>query len=103
MMKIKKNDLVLVIAGKDKGKKGKVKECFPQLGKIKVEGVGLVKKAIRPRREGEKGQIVQISRRIDVSNVQLVCPHCHKPTRIGFIQKGEKKVRFCKKCQQVID
>lgn len=103
MMKIKKNDLVLVITGKDKGKKGKVKESFPGLKKIKVEGVGLAKKAVRPRREGEKGQIVTISRKIDVSNVQLICPHCHQPIRISQGRKGKTKVRVCQKCQQVID
>ncbi len=103
MMKIKKNDFILVVSGKDKGGKGKVKESFPRLNRVKVEGVALVKKAIRPRREGEKGQMVQVPRKIDVSNVQLICPHCHQPTRIGLIQKGERKLRVCKKCQQVID
>lgn len=102
-MNLKKNDLVLIIAGKDKGKKGKIKESFPQDGKIKVEGIALVKKIIRPRREGEKGQTVEISRKIDVSNVKLVCSHCHEATRINYTEKAGRKVRVCQKCHQVID
>ena len=102
-MKIKKNDLVLIIAGKDKGKRGKVQESFPREGKVKIQGAVLVKKIIRPRREGEKGQIVEVPRKISVSNVKLICPHCHKATRIGYVWKDGRKVRACKNCHQVID
>jgi|AntAceMinimDraft_17_1070374.scaffolds.fasta_scaffold50172_5 large subunit ribosomal protein L24 len=102
-MKIKKNDLVLIIAGKDKGKKGKVKESFPRLGKIKVEDIALVKKIIRPRRQGEKGQIVEIPRSIDVSNVKLICSHCHEATRVSYVEKDGRKIRVCQKCHQVMD
>ena len=102
-MKVKKGDTVLIVAGKDKGKKGKVKACFPKEKKIKVEGLALVKKVIRPKREGEKGQIVEIPRRIDVSNIKLVCPHCHEAVRVGYTIKDGRKVRVCQKCHQVID
>lgn len=102
-MRIKKGDTVLIVTGKDKGEKGKIKESFPKDGKIKVEGLALVKKIIRPKKEGEKGQIVEVPRRIDVSNIKLICPHCHEATRVGFTQKDDHKVRVCQKCHQIID
>lgn len=99
-MKIKKDDTVLIISGKDKGRKGKVTEAFPRLSKIVVEGINIVKKHRRGRRENEKGQIVEIAKPIDVSNVKLICPKCHQPARIGYIVSGETKDRICKKCRQ---
>lgn len=97
-MKIKKGDTVLIISGKDRNKKGKVLRSFPKERKIIVEGVNLVKKHQKPRKQGEKGQIVQILSRINVSNVEIICPNCKKITRIGSqIIKG-KKYRSCKKC-----
>ncbi len=106
-MKIKKGDQVLVIAGKDRGRKGKVIKALPKEGKVIVEGMNIKKKHIRPRREGEKGQIAQIPAPIDVSNVKLICPKCGKATRVGYKQKvrgdGERvKIRICKKCKQEI-
>ncbi len=105
-MKIKKDDQILVIAGKDKGKKGKVQRALPVVKKITVEDIQLVKKHIRARKEGEKGQVIQISQPLSVSNVALICPHCKKSTRVGYrlSPDGKKpKVRFCKKCQKAID
>jgi len=108
-MKIKKNDTVLIISGKDRGRKGKVLKVFPKENRILVAGINLRKKHQRPKREGEKGQIVQIPAPIDVSNAKLICPHCGKATRVGYkiIEskvKGEKKlkVRICKKCRTQI-
>lgn len=102
-MKIKKGDTIQVISGKDKGKKGKVVKVFPKENKITVEGIGKVYRHTRPKREGEKGQRVEIFSPIAVSNVLLVCPKCGKLTRIGYkiVEKGEKK-RMCKKCKEVI-
>ncbi len=101
-MKIKKGDLVKILTGKDKGKTGKVIKAYPKEKKVTVEGLNLYKKHIRPRRQGEKGEIVLIARPIDVSNVALVCPHCHQAIRVGYtFQNGEKK-RYCRKCGQVI-
>lgn len=105
-MKIKKGDKVLVIAGKYRGKTGKVLACKPSLEKIKVEGINIVKKHARPRKQGEKGQIVEMPSFFDVSNVKIVCTKCGKGTRIG-IEVAEKngkkeKSRICKKCGQVI-
>ncbi len=109
-MKIKKNDTVLIISGKDRGKKGKVLDVLPKINKIVVEGVNIVKKHQRPRRQGEKGQIVELPKPIDVSNVKLICPKCGKPTRVGYrvvkdvsqTSLRQKKFRFCKKCKQEI-
>ncbi len=101
-MKIKKGDTVLIISGKDKGKKAKVLEAFPKLDKITVEGVSIVKRHRRPRQEREKGQIVEVPRPISVSNVKLVCPKCGQPTRLAYRLTEKGKYRFCKKCGQEI-
>jgi large subunit ribosomal protein L24 len=102
-MKIKKGDTVLVICGKYRGKVGKVLKAFPKEKKILVEGVNIAKKHRKPRKAGEKGQIIEFSLPIDVSNVKLICPNCKKATRIGYkINKGNKE-RFCKKCKAKID
>lgn len=102
-MKIKKGDTVQVISGKDKGKKGKVILTFSRRDRLQVEGVNKVIRHTRPKREGEKGQRVEISAPIHVSNVMLICPKCGKPTRVGYkvLEKGKKK-RVCKKCGEVI-
>lgn len=104
-MKIKKNDTVLIISGKDRKKTGKVLEVFPKDNRIIVENINIVKKHIRPKRTGEKGQRVEVPRPLDVSNVKLICPKCKKPVRVGYrlVQKGkERKTRVCKKCKQEI-
>lgn len=108
-MKLKKGDNVTVISGKDRGKSGKVARLFSAKGKAIVEGVNLRKKHVKPRRQGQKGQVVQAPAALDVSNLMLVCPHCNKKTRIGFqfkeqqdIKKSRLKIRICKKCQKEI-
>lgn len=97
-MKIKKGDTVLVITGKDKNRRGKIIKVLPKINKIVVEGLNIVKKHLRPKRAGEKGQIVEISKPIDVSNVKLVCSKCGQPTRIGYKITEAGKLRICKKC-----
>ena len=102
-MKIKKGDTVLIISGKDRGKKGKVLEVLSREGKNLVEGVNLMKKHQKPKKTGEKGQIIQLPKPIDVSNVKLICLKCGKPTRIGYkLAEAKKKYRICKKCGQEI-
>ena len=101
-MKIKKGDTVLIISGKDKGKKSKVLEAFPRQNKITVERVNIVKRHRRPKREKEKGQIVEVPKPIDVSNVKFVCPKCSQPTRLGYRLTKKGKYRICKKCNQEI-
>lgn len=98
MARIKKNDLVKMLSGKDKGKTGKVLHVFSEENKVVVEGLNLVKKHNKPRREREKGQRVELPRKVDWSKVMLVCSKCAKASRIAYRVEGEKKVRICKKC-----
>lgn len=97
-MKIKKEDKVLIIHGDDKGKKGKVLKSYPKIEKILVEGVNIVRKHSKAKRQGEKGQIIETPKPVSVSNVKLVCPKCQKSTKIGYQIKNGKKFRVCKKC-----
>lgn len=103
-MNIKTGDNVKVIAGKDKGKTGKVLQVFPTRERVVVEGVNLAIKHLRPRREGESGQRVEFPAPLHVSNVMLVCPKSGKPTRVGYIidDKGSKS-RYSKKANAAID
>ena len=99
--KLEKEDLVQVSAGKEKGKSGKILKIDREKGKVLVAGLNMVKKARKPRRQGEKGGIVDIEAPIDISNVMIVCKKCG-PTRIGIEGTGDKKVRKCKKCGEVL-
>lgn len=101
-MKIRKGDTILVVSGKDKGKKGKVLKSMPHGDRILVEGINLVKKHVKPKKQGEKGQIVQLPSPLSVSNVKIICPKCSKPARVGYKKEGKNKYRVCKKCQQEI-
>lgn len=99
-MKLRKNDNVKVMAGKEKGKTGKIAAVLPTKGKVVIEGLNMYKKHVRPKRQGEKGQIVAIARPIEASNVMIVCGSCGKTTRIGIeIGKEGAKKRYCKKCK----
>jgi len=110
-MKIKKGDQVKILAGKDKGKTGKVLQVFISKERASIEGLNLLIKHIRPRRDGEKGQRVEFPASIDMSNLMLICPKCGKATKVNYEYKeiGEegkkkrKKVRVCKKCKKQID
>ena len=101
-MKIRKGDTIVIIKGKDKGKKAKVLRGFPLVSKILVEGVNIKKKHQRPKREGEKGQVVEVPSPIPVSNVKIVCSKCNKASRIGFKKLEKRKIRICKKCNEEI-
>lgn len=113
-MKIKRNDTVKILVGKDKGKTGKVlKVLHSAKGKdqdrVVVEGLNLKYKHVRPKRGGEKGQRIMFPFAISLSNIALVCPKCNKPTRLGYkvLDKApettrEKRQRICKKCQAVV-
>lgn len=101
-MKIKKGDNVLIIAGKDKGRTGKIFRALPKEGGVLIEGINLKKKHARPKREGEKGQIVDVPAVLDVSNVKIICPKCGKAARVEYKVLENKKVRACKKCGQEI-
>lgn len=102
-MKIKTNDKVKILSGKDKGKTGKVIQVFPTESKVVVEGVNTIKKHLRAKGKSEKGQVLELSAPVFTSKVQLVCPKCEKTVRIGYKAEGEKKYRVCRKCGQNID
>lgn len=97
-MKIKKDDKVLIIYGNDKGKKGKILKSYPRIEKILVEGVNIVRKHTKSKKQGEKGQVVEIPKPVSISNVKLICPRCQKAARVGYQIKNGKKFRICKKC-----
>ena len=110
-MHVKKNDTVVVISGKDKGKKGKIVASFPKAGRVSVEGVNTATKHQKARNQMQPGGIVQKIMPIDASNVMLVCPKCGKATRVSHkvtvTEKDGKKIRqmirVCKKCGAEID
>ena len=97
-MNIKKDDKVIVLSGKDKGKQGKVLVADPKAMKVIVEGVNVATKHQKPRKQGEEGGIIKIDTPIYASKVQLVCPKCGKATRVGHKVTESGKVRVCKKC-----
>ena len=101
---VKRGDLVEVISGKDKGKRGKVVTAFPETGRVIVEGVAMVKKHQKARVQGQESGILHMEAPIDASNVMRVCSKCEKPARTGVkILEDGSKVRYCKKCQEVFN
>lgn len=96
---VKTGDTVMVINGKDRGKTGKVMEVSPSEGKVIVEKINIVSKHVKPKKMGEAGGIIQAESALYADKVQLICPKCHKATRVNHVidEKG-KKVRVCKKC-----
>lgn len=102
-MKVKKNDTVLVLTGKDAGKTGKVIASNPADNKIKVDGVNVQLKSKKARSANETSAIVKQVGAIDASNVLVVCPACGKATRVAYKLEGDKKLRVCKKCGASLD
>lgn len=103
-MDIRKNDTVLVIAGKDKGKKGRVRFAYPKKERLLVEGVNFVKKHSRAQGAVKQAGIIEREAPIHISNVMLLCNKCNKPARVGSrVLADERKVRFCLSCGEVID
>lgn len=102
--KIKKNDVVMVIAGKDKGKTGKVMRVIPKKDGAIVEKVNMIKRHMKPNQQNRQGGILEKEAPIAISNLMLVCSKCTDPTRVGYrILEDDRKVRYCKKCNEVID
>ena len=101
-MKLKKGDNVIAVAGKDKGKKGKIIRVLPKDNKVVVEGINILKKHQRPRKTGEKGQIMKIAMPMNASNVMILDPKTDKPSRIGKKQLGDKMIRIARKSNQEI-
>ncbi len=103
-MKIRKNDSVLVVAGKDKGKKGKVRFAYPKDERVLIEGVNFIKMHSRAKRGVKQAGIIEREVPIAVSNVMFICGRCNHPARIGFrVLEDNRKVRFCRACGEVID
>ena len=102
-MKVKKNDTVLILTGKDAGKTGKVLEVFPKTNKVKVEGINIQKKSKKARSAQEQSQIVEQIGAIDASNVEVICSKCNKAVRVAYQEVDGKKVRICRKCGANLD
>lgn len=103
-LSIKKNDTIIVLAGKEKNKQGRVLSVSPLKEQVLVEKINVIKRHMKPSRKYTQGGIIEKEAPLKVSNVMLICPKCSKPTRIGntVLQTG-KKVRVCKKCREVMD
>lgn len=108
-LKIKRGDEVLVMAGKDrsfhnKAKRGRVIGVMPKQRRVLVDGMNIIKRAVRQTQKVRQGGIIESPGPVDVSNVMLICPACDKPTRVGYrIREDGRKVRYCKKCDRQID
>ncbi len=101
---VKKDDQVMVIAGKDKGKSGKVLRVLPEKGRVLVESLNLIKRHTRPSQSNNEGGIIEKEAPISISNVQLLCQGCNKPARTGIkVLEDGSKVRFCKKCNEIVN
>jgi large subunit ribosomal protein L24 len=103
-MKIKKDDNVLVVAGKDKGKKGKVRFAYPRKNQVIIEGINFIKKHSKARGAVKQAGIIDLEAPVHISNVMLLCDKCNKPSRIGYKKLGDgRRVRFCRACNEVLD
>ncbi len=101
--KIRRGDTVMVMRGKDRGHVGKVKKVFPKMQRALVEGANIVKRHMRARSQTQPSGIIEMEAPIHISKLRLVCPNCGEPTRVGFRFEDDRKVRYCKKCDGVID
>ncbi len=103
-MKIRKGDEVVVITGKDRGRKGKVRQALPRENRVEVEGINMIKRHMKPRGQAKKAGIIEREAAINLDNIMLICPKCHMPARVGFqfLDDG-RKIRVCKKCLEAID
>jgi len=108
-MNIKKGDTVLIITGKDRGKRGTVSRAMPQVNKVIIEGLNMVKKHIKPQGQNRQGGVIDKAMPIQVSNTMLICTECGEPTRVAHdrrpmgVDQKLRSVRVCKKCHKVIE
>lgn len=100
--KIRKDDTVEVIAGKDKGKRGTVVSVLSKKDAVIVSGVNIVKKAMKKRSQQDQGGIVEVEAPLNISNVGIVCKKCGRPVKVGYKMNGDKKVRVCRKCGETL-
>lgn len=104
MQGVKRNDTVLVIAGKERGRQGVVRQVLPRENKVVVQGLNLIKRHQRSRSLQQTGGIIEREAPIHISNVMLICKSCNRPVRVGFRRRDDNtKVRYCKQCAQDID
>lgn len=101
-MKLKRNDEVIVIRGKDKDKKGKIEKVFPSENKVLIPGLNIYKRHMKSRMQNKPSEIIEITKPFSASNVSLICPNCHKKTRVGYKIDNKEKIRICKKCNKTI-
>jgi len=101
-MKLKKGDEVLITAGKDRGKKGKIEKIYPEKNSVLLPGLNIFKKHMKKRDENNPGGIISFPRPLAVASVALICPKCGKPTRVGYKLDINKKTRICRKCKSKI-
>jgi large subunit ribosomal protein L24 len=101
-MKLKKGDEIKVVKGKDKGKTGKIEKALPKEGKVLVTNVNLFKRHLKARSQSQPSEIVTLTKPLPEENVALVCPKCHKQTRVGYKLEKTNKVRICRKCGKEI-
>jgi large subunit ribosomal protein L24 len=102
--KIKKDDTVQILSGRDRGRRGDVRLVINKKGRAIVSGLNIVKRHRRSRSAQEASEVVEMEAPIDLSNLSLICPGCDKPTRTGFrLLNDDRKVRFCKRCEESID
>lgn len=101
-MKIKKGDTVLITAGKDKGRIGKIIKSLLKENAVLVEGINLKKKHVKAKKQGEKGQVISTPTPLNISNTKIICPKCQKATKIAYKIEKREKYRICKKCKSQI-
>lgn len=102
-LKLKKGDTVRVLRGRDRGKQGTLLRVMPLTGKVLVEGVNMVFKHTRPKRQGEKAQRITVASPVNIGSVMVVCPSCKKASRLGRQLVDGKLKRVCKKCKNILE
>lgn len=100
--KIRKNDTVEILAGKDKGKRGTISKILPKKNAVVVNGINIVKKTMKRKSQQDAGGITEVEAPLDISNVGIVCKKCGRPVRIGYKIDADKKVRVCRKCGDIL-
>lgn len=101
-LKIKAGDKVVILQGKDRGRNGQVKKTLPSKGAVIVEGINIAKKHVKAQ-GNQPGGILEIEKPLLASKVMVICPHCHKPTRVAFRIEGKNKLRVCRRCGELLD
>src|SRR3990167_2909207 len=96
-MKLKRNDEIVVIRGKDKGKKGKIEKVMSRENKVLIPGLNIYKRHMKSRKQNKPSEIIEITKPFAVNNVALICPNCHKKTRVGYKIDNKEKIGICRK------